>query len=282
MVLSILPFDPDLQSSSLRISQIRAGSDFKVLLLSRGPSLHITGLHFQISQIAGTTFQCSYRNIQTAEEIDRILPKLIVPVHRLFRFTNHNHLLLLELMNPVHSSFFNPMRSLLFPEAGGIRGQRKRKGRRRQNLIDKTPNHGMLGSADQVEIFSFNLVHHGIHFRKGHHAVNHFGTNHIGRNDIGKSSVNHKISGIRKNSGMKACHIANEVVETVSGNSSRTVQIQAAKAFHNIRMIRNGIIRNKRLSKALVLHITAVILSNRYGRINHVRNHHHALQNFFL
>ena len=81
---------------------------------------------------------------------------------------------------------------------------------------------------------------------------------------------------------MESCHISYQIVETVSGNSSCSIHIQSAKAFHNICMIRNRIIRNKRFSKTLIFHVTAIILSDRHTGINHIGDDHHALHDLFL
>ena len=81
---------------------------------------------------------------------------------------------------------------------------------------------------------------------------------------------------------MQSCHIPHQIIETVSCNTSCSIHIQTAKTLHNVCMVGNGKIRNKRLSKAFIFHITAIILSNGYRRINHIRNHHHAFQNLFL
>ena len=58
---------PDLEPSRLCITQIGAAPDFEILLLSRRPGLYIHGLHFQIRQITGTTFQSSHRNIHRSK-----------------------------------------------------------------------------------------------------------------------------------------------------------------------------------------------------------------------
>ena len=38
------------------------------------------------------------------------------------------------------------------------------------DLIDEFSDHRMLAGADQIEILSLNLVHHGIHLLKAHNA----------------------------------------------------------------------------------------------------------------
>ena len=86
----------DLQTSCLSISQIGAASYLKVFLLTRRPCLNVTRFHFQICQITGTALQGTNRNIQTAEQIHRILPELVIPCFGFFRLTYHNHLLLLD------------------------------------------------------------------------------------------------------------------------------------------------------------------------------------------
>lgn len=73
----------------------------------------------------------------------------------------------------------------------------------------KRPIMAVFGSSDQIQIFAFNLVHHTVHFSKGHNAGYDVGTNHVRRDDIRKSAVDHEVAGIREDSGMESGNIAN-------------------------------------------------------------------------
>ena len=81
---------------------------------------------------------------------------------------------------------------------------------------------------------------------------------------------------------MQPCNISHQIIKSVSCHFPGTVQINAVKAFHNLRMIGNLKIRNSRLAVFLNLHIFTVILSDRNTRINDVRNGHHDLRYLFV
>ena len=78
-VLGFIGLHTDAQTARLRVAQVRAGADFKVLLLARGPGFHIAALDLQIGQIAGAALERANRNIQRTEEIDGVLPQAVVP-----------------------------------------------------------------------------------------------------------------------------------------------------------------------------------------------------------
>ena len=140
----------------------------------------------------------------------------------------------------------------------------------------------MLACSDKIKIFSFNLIHHRIHFRKTHYACNNITSDHKRRYTICKTSVDHKIAGIRYHCRMQSCYISHKIIKTVSCNFSRTVKINAVKRFHNLCVIRNFKIRNYRLSKTLEFYILTVIFSNRNRRIDNIRNGHHDFLDFFF
>ena len=149
-ILSVGSLYPNTQSSRLCVTQIRTASYFKVFLLSRRPCFYIAGFHFQVCQVAGTTFQSTYRDIQRAEQINRILPQIVIPFHTLFRLTYYDHLLLLELMDPVYTAFFDSMGSFLLTEARRITGQSLRKLIFCHHRINEFPDHGMFAGSDQI------------------------------------------------------------------------------------------------------------------------------------
>ena len=60
-----------------------------------------------------TAFQRAHRDIERAEQIHRILPEPVKPYRRFLRLADHNHLLLLKLVNAVHASFLDAVRALL-------------------------------------------------------------------------------------------------------------------------------------------------------------------------
>ena len=108
------------KSSRLSITEIRAAAHLKILLLSGRPCLHIAGLHLQIRQITRAALERAHRDIHAPEEVHRILPQPVIPHHRVLGLADHDHLLLLELMDTIYASLLEPVRTLLLSEAGRI------------------------------------------------------------------------------------------------------------------------------------------------------------------
>jgi len=77
-------------------------------------------------------------------------------------------------------------------------------------------------------------------------------------------------------------NIAHQIVKSVSCHLACSIQINAVKTLHDLGVIRDLKIRNNRFAKLLDLHIAGIILADRYGRINDVRDRHHDLGNFLL
>ena len=139
----------------------------------------------------------------------------------------------------------------------------------------------MLAGPDQVQILTFNLIHHGIHFIKGHNTCHNVGPDHKRRYTVGKATVDHKIPGIRDHSRMQSCDITHEIIKSVSCHVSRRIQINPVKPLHNLCMIRNFKIRHYRLTKPLNLHIFTVILTDRHAGIDDIGDHHHPVIDLF-
>ena len=74
---------------------------------------------------------------------------------------------------------------------------------------------------------------------------------------------------------MKACDVAHKVIETVSGNTSCGIKIDAVKAFHDVCVIRNLEIGNNGLTEPLNLNVLGIVFSDGYRRIDDVRYRHH-------
>ena len=174
------------------------------------------------------------------------------------------------------------MGAFLLTEARGIAGQRLRQFFFRDDGIDELSDHRMFAGSDQIQIFPFDLIHHGVHFGKAHNTRYYVTSNHERRNTVGESSVNHEISRIRDHRRMQSGDISHQIVESVSCNFSCTFQIDPIESFHDLRMIRNLKIRNNGLSISGNFHVFAVIFADRDRRVNDIGNGHHVLQNLFL
>ena len=171
------------------------------------------------------------------------------------------------------------MSAFLLAEAWRITGQCLWKLVFCKHSINEFSNHGMLACSDQIQVFSFNLIHHGIHFGKTHNTGNYIAADHEWRNTVSKSAANHKVAGIRQHSRMKPCNISHQIVKAISRNSSSTLKIDSIKTFHDFCMVWNLEIWYHRLAKLLYFNIFAVVFSNWYGRINDIWNCHHDLLN---
>ena len=203
--------------------------------------------------------------------------QLFKPLLALLRLTHNHHFLLFKLMDAVNPALLNAVRADLLAEARRIARQRLRQILFLQQRIDKFADHRMLTRADQVEILPFDLVHHVLHLGKAHHAVHDVAADHKGRHIIGETLVDHEIPCIGKDGGMQAGDISPQVIKAVAARFARAVQIDAAKALHDLHMIGHLIFRHAGLSKALELHVFAVVLSDRDSRVDDIRDDQHTL-----
>ena len=281
-IVTFFSFYTDSKSSCLCISEIGAGTNFKVLLLSWRPRFNIAGLYLQVSQVTRAAFQLSDRNIHVSEYFYCISPHILIILHGVFRFTENNHFLFFKLVNSVKTSFFQTMASTFLTETWRIGCHSDWKFIFFDNLSLETTNHGMFRRTDQIQIFIFNLIHHCFHFRKGHNACNNIGMNHEWWNCICESLGNHVISCIGKHCFMKTCNIASQIIETFTGCSSCRFLVQTIDGMENISMIRNLIIRNSWFAESLFFYIFTVILTDRYRWINDVWNGVHSCLDFFV
>ena len=94
-----------------------------------------------------------------------------------------------------------------------------------QDSINELTDHGVLTGTDQVEVFTLDLVHHGIHLGETHYAGNHFRANHEGGDAVGEAAVDHEITGIGDHSGVKAGNVTHEIVEAVACNLACGIQV---------------------------------------------------------
>ena len=135
----------------------------------------------------------------------------------------------------------------------------------------------MLAGTDQIQILSFDLIHHGVHLCKGHNTGHHIAADHKRRNAVGKTAVDHKITCVGNYSGMQSCNIPHQIIKSIACHSACSIQVDAVKTCHNIRMIGDLKVRNYRLAEPLNLHVLAVILSDGHAGIDDIGNGHHDL-----
>ena len=280
--LAIFSVYTDFQTTCLCITKVGAASYLKVFLLSWRPCFNIQGFHFQVCQVTRAAFQCTNRNIQGTKQINSVLPQFVKPHLAVLWIANYDHLLLLKLVDTVNASLFKSMSTFLFTEAWRITCKSFWKLFFRNDLVNKFTNHRMLTGSDQVQILTFDLVHHGIHLSEAHNTCNNVTSDHERRYTVCESSVNHEITCICNNCRMKSCDIPHQIIETITSNTSCAIKVDSVKSFHDFCMIRNFEVRNNRFTKFLNLNVLAVIFTNRYRWVNDIRDYHHILQKLFL
>ena len=180
-------------------------------------------------------------------------------------------------MDPVNTPLLNAVGALLLAETRGIAGQCLRQLLLGGDGVNKFTDHGMFTGADQIQVLSLYLVHHGIHLRKTHHACDNIAADHERRHTVGKAAVDHEIPGIGDHRGVQPCNVTHEIIEPITGHPSCSVQIDSVKALHDLRMVRDLKIRNHRLAKTLHLHVLTVILANGNAGIYDIGDRHHDL-----
>ena len=180
-------------------------------------------------------------------------------------------------MDTVYSSLLDAVGTDFLTEARRIGCQGLREICFVDDRIDELTDHGMLGCTDQVEVFALDLIHHVLHLGKTHNARNDGRTDHERRHVICEAAVDHKISCIGKDRRVKSRDIALEVIESVTAGLSCGIQIDTVEGLHDVHMIRNFEIRNDRLAETLVFDVFTVILTDRYGIVDDVREHEHDL-----
>ena len=140
----------------------------------------------------------------------------------------------------------------------------------------------MFAGADQIEVFTLDLVHHGIHLGEAHDAGDHVAADHEGRHAVGEAAPDHEVAGVGEDAGVEARHVADKVIEAVSGHAAGAVQVDAAETFHDVGVVRDLEIGHDRLAEAFELDVLRVVLSDGHGGVDDVRDDHHGLQEFFL
>ena len=270
ILLAVLCLDTDAEAAGLSVAQVGAAADFEVLLLAGRPGLNVNRLDLQVSQVAGAALQGADRDIQRTEQVNSVLPQLIEPQGALFRLADNDHFLLLELMDAVYASLLDAVGALFLAEAGRVRGQGLGQILLIDDGIDEAADHGVFTGADQVQVFALDLVHHGVHLRKAHNAGDDVAADHEGRDAVGEAAVDHKVTGVGQNSGMQTGDIAGQIVETVAGNSSGAVQINAVEGFHDLGVVGDLEIGHNRLAVALYFDVFTVILTDGNGGIDDV------------
>ena len=113
---AVLALDADVQAACLCIAQIGAGADLEILLLTGAPSLDIAALDLQVGEVAGAAVQLTDGDLHIAEQLDGVLPELLIPVGALLGAADDDHLLLLELVDAVDAALLDAVGALLLAD----------------------------------------------------------------------------------------------------------------------------------------------------------------------
>ena len=203
--LAVRALDANAETAGLCVAEIRAGANLEILLLARAPRLDIAGFDLQIGQIAGAAFELTNGNLHIAEQLNRIAPELVVPVHGFLRTADNDHFLLFKLVDAVHAALLQTVAADLLAEAGGIAREGQGEFCLRDDLVDKAANHGVLARADEIEVLALDFVHHRFHLREGHDALDDVAVHHERRDDIRKALlVDHEVARVGQNRLMHA------------------------------------------------------------------------------
>ena len=128
----------------------------------------------------------------------------------------------------------------------------------------------MLAGADQVQVLTLDLVHHGVHVRLAHHALHHVAVDHKRRNAVGEALVDHKVTAIGCDGGVQPRDVAHQVIEAVAGYTGGSVHIHAVEALHDLRVVGDGEVRGLGLAEALHLYVAAVVRTDGHRLVDHL------------
>ena len=273
--LAVLAADPYLQAARLSVAEIRAAAHLKVLALPRAPGLDVAALHLQVRQIARAALQLPHWDVQAPEQVHRVVPQLVVPHHAVLGAAENDHLLFLKLVDAVYTALLQAVRALLLAEAGGIARQRQRQLRLRDDLVYIPAYHRVLRRAYQIQVLALYLVHHRVHLREGHDALDHVAVYHERRNDIREPAVYHEVARIRQHSLVQTGDIAYQIIETVAGHAARGVEVYTAETLHDLSVIGDVKLGRFGLAEALHFHIIGVVGPDGHAGVYHLRNAPH-------
>ena len=180
-------------------------------------------------------------------------------------------------MDAVDAALLNAVGALLLPEAGGVGGEGLGQAVFRDDLVDELADHGVLGGADEVQVLALDLVHHGVHLSLGHDALHHVAVDHKGRDAEDEALADHKVPGVGQYALMDAGDVPHEIVKAVAGHTACGVHVDAVEGLHDLGVVGDLKVGDHRLTKALDLHVAAVIGADGHGGIDDVGDLEHDL-----
>ena len=176
-------------------------------------------------------------------------------------------------MDAVDAPLLDAVGALLLAEAGGVGGQGLGQALHRDDLVDELADHGVLAGTDEVQVLALDLIHHGVHVRLAHDALHHAAVDHEGGDAVGEALVDHEVPAIGQHSLVESGNVAHEIVKAVAGHPARSVQIDAVESLHDVRVVGDIEGWHRGLAEAFYLHVAAVVLADRHGGVDHLRDH---------
>ena len=85
--LAVCALNADTKAARLRVTEVGAGANLKILALLRRPRFNIIGLNLKVGKVARAALKGANGDIHRAEKLNGVAPHLVEPVHRLFGLT---------------------------------------------------------------------------------------------------------------------------------------------------------------------------------------------------
>ena len=153
-------------------------------------------LDLEIREVTRAALEGAHRDIESAEEIDCVLPEPVEPHLAVLRLADDYHLLLLELVDAVNAALFYTVSALFLAEAGGVAREGQWQSLRLDYCVNKLAYHRVLARADEIEILALDFIHHRVHLGKAHNAGDDIASYHERRHTISEAAVDHEIARI--------------------------------------------------------------------------------------
>ncbi len=265
------------ETARLRVAEIGAGADLEIFLLARRPRLDIAGLDLEVGKIARAALKLTHGYLHGAEQLDGEAPHLLVPCHGILRLAYDDHFLFFKLVYAVYAALLYAVRTLFLTETGGVGGERLGKRVFGDDLIYELAYHGVLRRADKIEILTLDLVHHCVHIRLRHYALDDVAVDHEGRYAVDEALVYHEVARISENGAVQPCNVAHEIVEAVACDASGGVHVNAVEALHDLGVVGNGEVGHDGFAETLHLDVCAVVRADGNAGVYYVRYLEHEL-----
>ena len=94
--------------------------------------------------------------------------------------------------------------------------------------------------------------------------------------EVLEAAAYHEVSRVGEYGAVEPGHVALQIIETVSGGAPCGVEVYAREALHDVHVVGDLVFGHDGLAEALYLDVLGVILAYGNGRVDDVRDDHHA------